>query len=88
MELISYIEKNLSSYGYKVLICNSQHNQQEEKRREEKRFLDILRRNQVEGVIVNSMNENLADYFISNLNIVSIDRKISDAIPVISCDFL
>lgn len=34
------------------------------------------------------MNENLADYFISNLNIVSIDRKISDAIPVISCDFL
>ena len=32
------------------------------------------------------MNENLADYLIPDLNIVSIDRKINETIPVISCD--
>lgn len=43
----------------------------------------MLRRHQVEGVIVNSINENLADYLISDLNIVSIDRKINELIPII-----
>ena len=81
MELISYLERILSRKGYKILICNSHHNQEEEKN-----FLTMLRRHQVEGVIVNSMNENLADYLIPDLNIVSIDRKINETIPVISCD--
>lgn len=81
MELISHLERILSRQGYKILICNSHHNQEEEKN-----FLTMLRRHQVEGVIVNSMNENLADYLIPDLNIVSIDRKINETIPVISCD--
>lgn len=81
MELINHLEALLSKENYKVLICNSQHNSEKEKK-----YLEMLRRNQVEGVIVNSLNETLSEYYIPDLHIVSIDRKINANIPVISCD--
>ncbi|WP_337970257.1 LacI family DNA-binding transcriptional regulator [Virgibacillus salexigens] len=81
MELITHLEMLLSQINYKVLICNSQNNPENEKK-----YLDMLRRNQVEGVIVNSLNETLPEYYIPDLHIVSVDRKINARIPVISSD--
>ncbi|MCT1905240.1 LacI family DNA-binding transcriptional regulator [Oceanobacillus sojae] len=81
IELISHLETLLSQENYKVLICNSQNNPENEKK-----YLEMLRRNQVEGVIVNSMNETFMEYNIPELHVVSIDRRINENIPVISCD--
>lgn len=81
VELINHIECILSKRGYKVLICNSNNNS-----KNEIKYLEMLKRNQVDGIIVNSLNESLNKYIDADLHIVSIDRKIDDTIPLISCD--
>ena len=80
-ELIQDIEFELSSRGYKVLLCNSLNNPTKEKE-----YLTMLRKNQVDGIIVGTHNKDIADYDIPGLPIVAIDRSLGENTVTVSCD--
>lgn len=80
-ELISKIEENLFLLGYKALICNSMNSPQKERE-----YLQMLISNQVDGIIVGAHNIGIKEYQTVGLPIVSIDRFLSDQIPIISSD--
>lgn len=79
-ELVADIENICNEKGYKVLLCNSLH--QPEK---EKEYWDMLRRNQVDGVIVVTYNRGLIDEK-QQLPAVAIDHYLSENIHVVSSD--
>ncbi|AOH55007.1 LacI family transcriptional regulator [Peribacillus muralis] len=80
-ELTFHLENICNSLGYKVLLCNSL-NQMDK----EERYLEMLLRNQVDGIIVGTHNQGILDYHKQNLAIVAIDRYLSDTVPVVSSD--
>lgn len=80
-ELAFYIEKYLSVRGYKLLICNSINEEENEKN-----YLRMLQENRVDGIIFGSHNINIHEYDKMPLKMVCIERSISDNIPVIQCD--
>ncbi|MFS0560991.1 LacI family DNA-binding transcriptional regulator [Terribacillus sp. 179-K 1B1 HS] len=80
-ELTFHLENICASLGYKVLLCNSL-NQKDK----EKKYLDMLMRNQVDGIIVGTHNLGILNYQKQNLAVVSIDRYLSETIPVVSSD--
>ncbi|MFB5661247.1 LacI family DNA-binding transcriptional regulator [Alteribacillus sp. HJP-4] len=77
-ELTAEIENFCSEQGYKALICNSLNNIDKEKQ-----YWEMLRRNQVDGVIVGTYNRGLLDYDQHNLPTVAIDHYLSKNIPVV-----
>ncbi|WP_297135942.1 LacI family DNA-binding transcriptional regulator [Terrisporobacter sp.] len=81
VELISYIETILSEKGFKVLLCNSMNNP-----KKEQDYLTMLRRNQVDGIIVGTHNDNIPDYNIPELPVIAIDRYLGDGVVTVSCD--
>lgn len=80
-ELTFYIETICNSIGYKILICNSLNNIDNEKK-----YLEMLMRNQVDGIIVGTHNQGILDYNNNNLAVVSIDTYLSENIPIIGSD--
>ncbi|MCP3028465.1 LacI family DNA-binding transcriptional regulator [Halobacillus sp. A5] len=80
-ELAAEIENYCSQKGLKVLLCNSVNNIDKEKQ-----YWDMLRRNQVDGVIVGTYNRGLLDYEQHNLPTVAIDHYLSKDIPVVGSD--
>lgn len=80
-ELTFYLENSCAARGYKVLLCNSL-NQIDK----EEQYLEMLLRNQVDGIIVGTHNQGIIDYHKQNLAVVAIDRYLSETIPVVSSD--
>lgn len=80
-DMIYYLENCLYNKGYHVFLCNSKNNSNKERN-----FVKMLLANQVDGLIVGSHNTDIEIYKQSNLPIVSIDRVLSEYIPVISSD--
>jgi LacI family sucrose operon transcriptional repressor len=80
-ELASYVECFAYRYGYKVLIGNSL--QEAEKERE---YIAMLRRSQVDGIIMGSHNLDTGTYLGVNLRVISLDRELDPAIPYVCCD--
>ena len=80
-ELTFYIETICNSLGYKILLCNSLNNIDKEEK-----YLEMLMRNQVDGIIVGSHNEGILNYKNQNLTVVSIDTYLSESIPIVSSD--
>lgn len=80
-ELTFHIETICNSIGYKILICNSLNNIDNEKK-----YLEMLMRNQVDGIIVGTHNQGILDYKNDNLAIVSIDTYLSENIPIVGSD--
>ncbi|MDZ4992541.1 LacI family DNA-binding transcriptional regulator [Clostridium perfringens] len=80
-ELAFHIERLCNSLGYKILLCNSLNDVATEKK-----YLEMLMRNQVDGIIVGTHNQGISDYENQNLAIVSIDTYLSENIPIISSD--
>ena len=64
-----------------VLLCNSK-NQMDT----EKAYIDMLRRNQVDGMIVGTHNAVVETYSKLKMPVVGIDRYLGEHIPVVSCD--
>lgn len=46
----------------------------------------MLRKNQVDGIIVGTHNKDIADYDIPGLPIVAIDRSLGENTVTVSCD--
>ena len=80
-EVVRMIEFYAHSQGYKLLICNSLHN-----RAKEQEYIDMLKRSQVDGIIMGSHLLDVVDYLELGLPICSLDRKLEDNIPYICCD--
>ena len=80
-ELVSKIENQLFTAGYKTILCNA-----EEKIEKERSYLQMLTANKVDGIIAGAHNLDIAEYQETGLPIVSFDRKLSDNIPIVSSD--
>jgi DNA-binding LacI/PurR family transcriptional regulator len=80
-ELTSSIEYYAYENSYKVLICNSYGDSAKEKD-----YIDMLKRNQVDGIIMGSHTLEISEYLNLGRPIVSIDRCLSDNIPYIASD--
>ncbi|CAI3245077.1 MAG: LacI family DNA-binding transcriptional regulator [Paraclostridium bifermentans] len=79
--LASFIEFYANKEGYKILLCNSYQDSLKEKE-----YVHMLKRNQVDGIIMGSHNLETKEYLDTNLPIVAIDRTLSKNIPFISSD--
>jgi LacI family sucrose operon transcriptional repressor len=79
-ELTHHIENYASSKGYKILICNSRMN-----KKKEKEYLDMLRSNRVDGVIMCSHTLEVEEYVKMQQRIVTFDRRIAN-IPYVASD--
>lgn len=80
-ELTFYIETICNSLGYKILLCNSLNNIDKEEK-----YLEMLMRNQVDGIIVGTHNQGILNYKNQNLAVVSIDTDLSENIPTVGSD--
>ncbi|WP_445487826.1 LacI family DNA-binding transcriptional regulator [Niallia sp. 03133] len=80
-ELTFEIENVCASINYKVLLCNSLNDIEKEEK-----YLDMLMRNQVDGIIVGTHNQGILDYQKQHLAVVAIDRTLSENIPIVSSD--
>ncbi|NLJ60238.1 MAG: LacI family transcriptional regulator [Firmicutes bacterium] len=80
-ELSAYIEGYAHSKGYKILLCNSQL-----EREKEIEYIDMLKRHQVDGIIMASHTIEVDEYSKVNLPIVTFDRRIKEKIPYVSSD--
>ncbi|MEF3329834.1 MULTISPECIES: LacI family DNA-binding transcriptional regulator [Oceanobacillus] len=79
-ELVAHIENICNEKSYKVLLCNSLHEADKEKK-----YWEMLRRNQVDGVIVVTYNRGLVDKN-QQFPAVAIDHYLSENIHVVSSD--
>lgn len=80
-ELVQTIENQLFEKGYRIILCNSANNKEKERE-----YLRMLMANQVDGIISGSHNLEIEEYQQVGLPIISFDRYLSDAIPIVSSD--
>jgi len=80
-ELVNSVEYYAYNSGYKILVCNSYYNSEKEKD-----YISMLKRNQVDGIIMGSHTLDVSEYLNLSLPIVAIDRFLSDSIPYIASD--
>jgi len=80
-ELTSFIEHYAYKQGYKILICNSYQDTVKEKE-----YVEMLKRNQVDGIIMGSHTLETSEYLVPTLPIVAIDRNLSHDIPYVTSD--
>ena len=80
-ELTFYIEKYLSKEGYKLFLCNSINEQENEKQ-----YLRMLQENRVDGIIVGSHSLNITEYDKLPLKAVCVERVVNPTLPVIQSD--
>lgn len=76
-----YVEHYAYKAGYKVLLCNSDQDSVKEKD-----YVEMLKRNQVDGIIMGSHTMETSQYLNSGSPIVAIDRNLSGDIPFITSD--
>lgn len=80
-ELTAYVETYAYSRGYKVLVCNSQLDASKEQE-----YIWMLRRNQVDGIIMASHTLEVEEYKKLSLPVVTFERFISNRIPYVTSD--
>lgn len=80
-QLASYIEYFAHKKGYKVMVCNSHGDYAKEND-----YINMLKRNQVDGIIMGGHAMETSKYENLGRPIVTIDRNISENIPNISSD--
>lgn len=77
---INYIEKYAAINGFKLLICNSERNNEKELE-----YIEMLKSNKVSGIILCTRSGNTAKK-LGKLPVVTIERSISEMIPAVMCD--
>lgn len=78
-----YIEEELYKLGYKLMLCNAYNSSNREQE-----YINMLLRNQVDGIIIGSHTLKIEDYLNLNLPIVALDRYLGDEIPIVSADHI
>ncbi len=80
-ELTYAIESTANKYGYKVLLCNS-----EEDAQKERSYIDMLKQNQVAGIIMASQNMDVDYYKNIEFPLIMVERHFSTDIPYVVSD--
>lgn len=80
-ELAYYLEYYADQRGYKLLLCNSNRNVSKERD-----YIDMLKKNQVDAIIMGSSVLDVQHYLNLNLPIVSFDRTVAENIPIVTSD--
>lgn len=78
-ELARAVEDVALTYGYTVVLCNS-----DEDPEKEKNYIETLKKKYIAGFIVTSNQLDAPHYANANVPIVALDRAINDKIPVVS----
>ena len=78
-ELARAVEDIAHTYGYTVMLCNS-----DEKEEKEAHYVEMLKQKYVAGLIVISNRLEAKHYRELNLPIVAMDRPINDTIPTVT----
>jgi len=79
-KVINSVERYCASYGYKLLLCVSNHES-----RKEIEYFNMLKAHKVAGVILASHTQNLNN-FNMNAPIITFDRTLSPEIPSVCSD--
>lgn len=82
-EMTYYLEYYADLQGYKLLLCNSDRDMNKERQ-----YIDMLKKNQVDGIIMGSSVLEVEHYLGLDLPMVSLDREVAEDIPVVSSDNL
>nr|WP_309098495.1 LacI family DNA-binding transcriptional regulator [Fredinandcohnia onubensis] len=80
-EMTRAIEDVASSYGYTVMLCNSDLDPEREGK-----YLNVMKQNYVDGVILASQPSNLNQWLNLSIPIVAIDRVKEHAMPSVIVD--
>ncbi len=80
-ELTQYVELHAYASGFKVILCNSYRDGVKEND-----YIDMLRRNQVDGIIMGSHTLDYARFLSLKMPIVTLDRFFSEDIPSVTSD--
>ncbi len=80
-ELSYYLEDYAYQKGYKLLLCNSNRDITKERK-----YIEMLKKNQVDGIIMGSQVLDVEDYLNLNLPIISFDRIVAKNIPLVTSD--
>lgn len=80
-DLVNHIEVALTGYDYQMMVCNTYYEQNYELR-----YLDMLNRQIVDGIIFGSHTLNTDDFRATKRPIVAIDREMGEDIPCITAD--
>ncbi len=75
-ELARAIEDVALTYGYTVVLCNT-----DEEVKKEKKYLEALKQKYVDGIILTTSSLSLHDYHQLDIPIVALDRVIDENIP-------
>lgn len=78
-EFVKYVEEEMYLKGYKVMVCNT-----EKEKNCESEYLDMLKRNIVDGIITGVHSLAIEQYINIDRPIVALDRYLSENIPVVS----
>lgn len=79
--IVQNIETCLAKKNYKMFLCNSNNRVESEKE-----YIAMLRRSQVDGMIVGTHNYVVDEYARLSMPIVAIDRYLGNKIPTVSCN--
>lgn len=77
---INYLEQYAFQNGFKLLVCNSQRNNEKELE-----YIEMLKSNKVSGIILCTRSGNAVRQ-LGQFPVVTIERSISDSIPAVLCD--
>lgn len=77
-ELTYYLEYYADQYGYRMLLCNSDRDTVKESK-----YIDMLKKNQVDAIIMASSVLDVEQYQHLNLPVISFDRIVAESIPIV-----
>lgn len=80
-EIIKYVEVYATEQNYKILLCNSL-----DEPEKEANYINMLRQNRVDGIIMCSHTLDVEAYKQLNFPIVTFDRIISNQFPYVASD--
>ena len=80
-QVVQAVERTLAKNGFKMLLCNSANRPDRERS-----YIEMLRRNMVDGVIVNSLNIGAEAYAEMGLSLVGIDCDLGEGSVQIASD--
>lgn len=80
-KVIHSVEKYASQYGYKLLLCISNH-----ELKKELEYLSMLKANKVAGIIIGSHTQSFGSQLKFDVPIISFDRLLSRGIPSVCSD--
>ncbi|MFA5659456.1 MAG: LacI family DNA-binding transcriptional regulator [Oscillospiraceae bacterium] len=82
-KVVNYLEKFANEKGFKILLCNSNH-----EREKEIEYIEMLKANKVSGIVICSRTQDIGEHLDVDLPIVAIERKINKhpEISVVQCE--